>query len=149
MLKLPIDSQGVCTSAETQRTHSGKVLINLTRMMQCEQRCPQQHACVEIKQSPRLLSRALNNHARRDSRNRPSARQQQLHQHSLCLAATARNGPTVTYHSTEEASSSDSARSSQQEDYLSRLQEATRQQQSQSSTSFNWLNQWYPVGFVK
>jgi hypothetical protein len=123
--------------------------LNVTSKMQCKHLCPQQHAFIKIKHTPTLSWHALSHHARRSSTSRPSAQQQQLHQHSLCLAATSRTDPTVTYHSSEEASISDSARSSQQEEYLSRLQQATGQQQGQDSTAFNWLDQWYPVGFVK
>lgn len=57
------------------------------------------------------------------------------------VAAAAATDPTVRY-----GSSSADATSSAEES-MRRAQHAARAQQA--SASYNWLNQWYPVGFVK
>ena len=72
--------------------------------------------------------------------------QQQQQQHP-CIAAAIKTDPTASWTSSPSADeiASDQSRGSQQEEYVSQA----AAQQGPSAGGYNWLEHWYPVGFIK
>lgn len=66
-----------------------------------------------------------------------------------CRADAAKTEPTATWtSSSSDHENSDQSRFSEVEEYAARLKQATAQH-SQQGAACNWLDHWYPVGFIK